>query len=609
MNGRTALDPVCDGVKRTLPSILLMAHGSKDPAGQRELQALEAAVQVAAGKRSVALGVLEYPGQHVPAIAEAADRLATSGARVIVAVPVLLLQAGHGKLDMPQQFAQARARHPEIDWRLAAPLMPHPLLRAIAQERLEQALVEQPIPPATVPDTEPAGDDRRRAETETAVLLVGRGSHDPAANSDLYKIARLLREEYGHGLVEACFISQAGPDVGEGIRRCIALGAVSIVVVPYFLHTGVLVQRIHTQVMHAQRRYPQVPMRVAAQLGNHANLTRLLLLRIREALVRMRVEPCFAGSTPAPGFLPLVAAVPHSHHFAGHHLAHEHEPAPAVHGHVTSSAKAFSPTQNERWYLRVTDDWAARLERGEVIGPDATSTERDVAFARRVLGLQPGTRVLETGCGWGRCTVELARLGCKVTGVDLSQSMVMYARRRLNEAGQPGDIRRATVRLLPEFPAAFDAVVGFRDDSPISADDELDNLRMLQSLAAALRPGGLLLFGTGDYPHRAPAYQRLARHTLNGEVVEEIRYDSVTGWSVNESCWTGPDGAVHLVRSRKHYTPDTLVPLLENAGLQLVATYADFDESCPYGAQPEGLIVVATKVEKGTARRRAADDA
>ncbi|HEY8745736.1 MAG TPA: class I SAM-dependent methyltransferase, partial [Chloroflexota bacterium] len=119
-------------------------------------------------------------------------------------------------------------------------------------------------------------------------------------------------------------------------------------------------------------------------------------------------------------------------------------------------------------------------------------TERDVSFARRTLDLKAGMRVLETGCGWGRCTVELARLGCRVTAVDLSPPMVARARQSLEEAGLVADVRLATVRRLPSFWEPFDAIVGFRDDSPISAGDESDNLRMLQSLAGALRPGGRL---------------------------------------------------------------------------------------------------------------------
>lgn len=594
MNENVVRVPGVEGTRRPPPGLLLMAHGSKDPAGQQELRALEMAVQAATSRRLVALGVLEYPGLQVPAISDAADGLVAAGARVIVAVPVLLLQAGHGKMDMPQQFAQIRARHPGVRCVMAQPLLPHPLLRAVAQQRLEQCITEPWRPPGRDVSTEVDGAIHAEHGMDTAVLLVGRGSHDPAANSDLFKIARLFSEEYGHPLVETCFISQATPGVPEGIGRCVALGARSVVIVPYFLHTGILVQRIQTQVLETQQRHPNVPLHVAQHLGNHPNLIRLLLLRAREASLGLRAMACLAGAEPPPGFLPIVAKAPGQ--------SHQHQHPAQHHDYTPLQEEVFVPTPNERWYLRVTADWAARLQQGASVGPDPALTERDVAFARRTLHLKAGMRVLETGCGWGRCTVELARLGCRVTAVDLSPPMAARTRQSLEEAGLVADVRLATVRLLPLFQEPFDAIVGFRDDSPISAGDESDNLHTLQSLADALRPGGRLLFGTGDYPHMSLAYQRLVRQTLAGEVVEEIHYDAATGWSVNESRWQLPDGPLHLTRKRKHYDPNSVAVLLKAVGLQLVATYANLDETCPYPSRPEGLIVVATRVNGGDGR-------
>lgn len=303
-------------------ALLLMAHGTKDPAGQRELATLLASTALRATPRPVALGVLEYPSDVTRSIQEAADALVMHGVRRIVAVPVLLLQAGHGKLDMPKEFALAQARHPDVDWRLAQPLMPHPLLRAVAQERVCETIRSTSLSEAV--DSKPDGIGAISIGTsplpgcfagdippDTAILLVGRGTHDANANADFFRIARLFAEEYGCPLVEVGFVSQTTPSVSDGLRRCAALGARRIVVVPYFLNTGILVRWIHEQVAATISTLPGIAVQVADHLGVHHHVVTLLLLRAREAALGVYALPCLAG-TSGQGSLAMFST-PSSH--------------------------------------------------------------------------------------------------------------------------------------------------------------------------------------------------------------------------------------------------------------------------------------------------------
>lgn len=315
------------GKRRRAAALLLMAHGTKDRAGQRELVTLLESVARRVAPRPVALGVLEYPSAVTPSIQEAADTLVMRGMQRVVAVPVLLLQAGHGKLDMPQEFALAQARHPDVDWRLAQPLLPHRLLRGVVQERVYETLARTvgadvvdstnkvESTEATSTGSSPtAGGSAGDVACRAAILLVGRGTHDASANADFYRVARLFAEEYGWPLVEACFISQTTPGVGAGLRRCAALGACRIVVVPYFLNTGILVQWISEQVAKALPTLPGIEVRVTAYLGVHDHVISLLLLRAREAALGVYARQCLAGTT-GQGMLRMFSA-PASHQHA-----------------------------------------------------------------------------------------------------------------------------------------------------------------------------------------------------------------------------------------------------------------------------------------------------
>jgi len=231
-----------------------------------------------------------------------------------VAVPVLLLRAGHGKLDVPKECALAQARQPDVDWRLAQPLVPHPLLRAVPQERvcvtikstyMSEAVGSKPegIGATSIGTSPLPGCVAGEIPPDTAILLVGRGTHGANANATFFRIGRLFAEVYECSRVEVSFVSQTTSSVSDGLWRCAALGAWRIVVVPHFLNTGVLVRWINEQVAGTLPTLPETKIQVRDHLGVH-HVVPLLLLRAREAALGVYALPCLAG-TSGQGSLPM----------------------------------------------------------------------------------------------------------------------------------------------------------------------------------------------------------------------------------------------------------------------------------------------------------------
>ncbi len=244
-------------------TLLLMGHGSQDPEGAGEFFRLVDAVREALPGRLVTAGVLEFPGPEAPSIREAFDRCAATDVHAVRAVPVLLSRAVHAKQDMPLQVAEARARHPELEITLCPPLGIDPLLLEIVEERISE--LSEGLD----------GFDPR----ETAVLLVARGATDAEANADMFKVARLLWERNAFPWVEPCFVSLAHPFVPEGIQRCVALGAKTVLVLPYFINTGKLVHRIGLQAAATRRDLPASRIAVGTHLGVHPKLVRMIVER------------------------------------------------------------------------------------------------------------------------------------------------------------------------------------------------------------------------------------------------------------------------------------------------------------------------------------------
>jgi sirohydrochlorin cobaltochelatase len=303
------LRPAANGKRTTSssrdPALLIVGHGSRDPRGAGEFHELVSLVRDRAPV-PVEGGFIELSR---PPISECVNRLRESGAREISAVPLMLLAAGHAKDDVPATLVREKMSHPDLDFHYGRALGIRPELLQLMDERIS----------AVVPEEE---------KEETAILVVGRGSSDPDANSDLAKMARLFFEGRPYPLVETAFVSLAPPSVPEALERCRRLGATRAAVFSYFLFTGVLEERIREQSKDFAKDNPGVEVRYAGYFGPDARVAAVILERYRESFegdIRMNCDVC-VHRVALPGFEEKVGApaTPHYHpdelgHSHGHH--------------------------------------------------------------------------------------------------------------------------------------------------------------------------------------------------------------------------------------------------------------------------------------------------
>jgi sirohydrochlorin cobaltochelatase len=284
----------------TAVSLLIAGHGTADPAGADQFRQFVERV----GKRLDPDGIVVAGGfieLSRPPLAEAVGDLVAAGARRLAAVPLMLVAAGHAKGDIPGALAREKARHPDLSVAYGRPLGPHPTILALLRDRLAAA----------------------GAGPETTVLLVGRGSSDPDANAEVAKMARLLAEGTNVSDVEYSFISLAPPGVPAGLERCRRLGARHVVVLPYFLFTGVLPIRVAVEARAWASDHPDVSVKCAEVIGDCDALAELVVERYREAVagdIRMNCDTCLYR-VALPGHEHRVGApqVPHHHPDDGHH--------------------------------------------------------------------------------------------------------------------------------------------------------------------------------------------------------------------------------------------------------------------------------------------------
>ncbi|MGQ4418828.1 sirohydrochlorin chelatase [Streptomyces sp. SAS_269] len=291
------------------PALLIAGHGTRDEAGAEAFRDFVRELGRRHPELPVAGGFIEL---SPPPLGEAVTELVERGVRRFAAVPLMLVSAGHAKGDIPAALSREKERHPGVSYTYGRPLGPHPALLNVLERRLEQAL---------------AGTSAERSDV--TVLLVGRGSTDPDANADLHKAARLLWEGRGYAGVETAFVSLAAPDVPSGLDRCVRLGARRIVVLPYFLFTGILPDRVRRQTEDWAAARPEFEVRSADVIGPEPELLDLVMERYAEAVkgdLRMNCDSCVCRIA-LPGFEDKVG-LPQQPHFHpdddGHHHGHHH---------------------------------------------------------------------------------------------------------------------------------------------------------------------------------------------------------------------------------------------------------------------------------------------
>ena len=154
---------------------------------------------------------------------------------------------------------------------------------------------------------------------DTLLVVVGRGSSDPDANSNVAKVTRMLVEGFGFGWGETLYSGVTFPLVEPGLRQVVRLGYRRVVVFPYFLFSGVLVSRIvqHSRLVAAD--HPEVEFLEASYLGDHPSVLATFRERVADVLRGDTDMNCSLCKYRAQvlGFEQEVGAPQHSHH---HHV-------------------------------------------------------------------------------------------------------------------------------------------------------------------------------------------------------------------------------------------------------------------------------------------------
>ena len=261
--------PVAANNAATNPSraVLLVGHGTRDPRGTDEFFELGERLSERTDM-PVAPCLLEF---QKPTIAQAWQSLVQRGVRHVHVAPLLLFAAGHAKSDIPDEVRAAAAQTPGVTWDQSQPLSRSRTLVDLVIERLAETFRREDL-----------------VSERTAVVMVGRGSRDPCARSDMMVLTEVVRHRFAAAAWHTGYYAMTTPTVPDQIDTAAAENVDTVVVHPHLLFSGRLYDAIRRQCDEAARRHPNKRILCSNYLGPVDQVADAVLDRVGRSVPAFR---------------------------------------------------------------------------------------------------------------------------------------------------------------------------------------------------------------------------------------------------------------------------------------------------------------------------------
>jgi len=214
--------------------------------------------------------------------------------------------------------------------------------------------------------------------------------------------------------------------------------------------------------------------------------------------------------------------------------------------------------------------------------------------------LKRGDKVLDLGCGPGLYSIRLAAKGIKVTGIDISERSLHYAKGQALKGNL--DIKYRHLNLLAlDYSTEFDAVLQVYGEMGTFSDKNRDVI--LKKIHDALKPRGLLVFDATTPSLKIPPGSQNVWYLADGgfwrpgrHLTLELRFDYPENDVFVNQYIVVDEEKTSVYRIWNHnYTTETLSPVLEKAGFRIMNTWNNL-AGTPYKAGDEWLAVAAMKM-------------
>ena len=246
------------------------------------------------------------------------------------------------------------------------------------------------------------------------------------------------------------------------------------------------------------------------------------------------------------------------------------------------------------WYKKI---WTLDIQNQSWV----EDTRRQVDFLIEKLRLQPGARILDLACGFGRHSLELARRGFSVTGVDITPDYIRCAQDQAEREGLNARFLCADIRDT-RFEDEFDAALNMADGAIGYLENDAENRKIFATVAKALKPGGRHFMDVmnGDYAdsHFPCQLWDAGEKCLTLSRFEWNRETRTLLYGQLDYAYGSPLPKPEMTEGNpiRLYTLAEIEALFAPLGLRPTATYADFSGT-PASANAIQLMILSEKAK------------
>lgn len=252
-------------------------------------------------------------------------------------------------------------------------------------------------------------------------------------------------------------------------------------------------------------------------------------------------------------------------------------------------------------------DWYRKIWSLDIKGQSwVEETVKQVDFIVGALGLTGSERILDLACGFGRHSLELARRGYRVTGVDITQCYVDDAIQSAKQEGLDAEFLCSDIRDLT-YSEEFDAVLNLADGAIGYLENDEENLKIFRVITGALKPGGRSLIDICSQEHALMHFPK--KHWEIGEheiSLPMFDYDASTkrmlygGFGIKLGEIALPPETIEAHSVTRLYSFEEVKEIFAALGVEVLAGYGDYDKNVPLCHKNLQMVILSAKNYQGS---------